>query len=83
MPSADPNKALMTALAPGLPRANCGDPAESIHFRHSTMMLCCCGSSPKNRQSRALQLKPGKAASHRAERLDILSVYGSTVYNGR
>jgi hypothetical protein len=33
-------------------------------------------TSPKNRKSRALQLKPGKAASHRAERLDILNVYG-------
>jgi hypothetical protein len=54
----------------------CGDQAESIHSGHSPRPNRAGSSSPKNRKSRALQLKPGKAASHRAERLDILNVYG-------
>jgi len=48
----------------------------NVRLGHWTMVPRCGGSSPKNRQSRALQLKPGKAASHRAEHLDILNVYG-------
>ena len=50
--------------------------AGAIQTCRSRAMLPYGGSSPKNRQSRALQLKPGKAASHRAEHLDILNVYG-------
>jgi hypothetical protein len=54
----------MTALAPGLPRANCGDPAGSIHFGHSALMLRLGRSSPKRRHSRFARSEiPG--AGHR------------------
>ena len=34
------------------PNPECGDPAGSIHFSHSTMTQRCDGSSPRNGHSR-------------------------------